>query len=71
MIQIQYLEHIKDFYGVAVFLDPNFKSLKFLDFSERTALLALVKGELKKLTVNVNPPNPKKIKLNTFLEFMV
>lgn len=71
LIKQQYLKHIKDFYGVAVFLDPNFKSLKFLNFNERGVLLDLVKAALKKLTVNINPPNPKKIKLDTFLEFMV
>lgn len=73
---------IPDIYQVAVFLDPNFKSLKFLETSERIRLLDNVRKNLRKMIVDDDSPepsakkqkiaaNPKNSHLNdTFLEFM-
>lgn len=72
-----------DVYQIAVFLDPNFKNLKFLEPSERLKLTDIVKNNLRRVMIDENdsqPPPPKKMKIegnlpkapvtDTFLEFM-
>lgn len=73
---------IHEIYQVAVFLDPNFKNLKFLETSERTVLLEIVKKNLQRMMGDddASQPAAKKMKLgksqakshlsDTFLEFM-
>lgn len=74
----------KELYQIAVFLDPNFKSLKFLDPSEKSKLLDIVKRKLETIIDNsIDSPGPsKKLKTSNneseadscvasdFLEFM-
>lgn len=78
------IEAIKmpEIYQIAVFLDPNFKNLKFLDQSERSKLLDVVKKNLRQMMSEddtMQPPakmqktqtNPTKAQMNdTFVEFM-
>lgn len=78
------IEQIKlpEVYQIAVFLDPNFKSLKFLEANERVLLLDSVKRNLQRLINDENelqPPAKKQRTLKspessnlteTFLEFM-
>ena len=71
---------IHEIYQVAVFLDPNFKNLKFLDSSERSILLDIVKKNLQKMMGDDDSSElpEKKQKINqskspvndTFIEFM-
>lgn len=71
---------IHEIYQVAVFLDPNFKNLKFLDAKERSELLEIVKKNLQTMMGDDDSSEPpeKKHKINqskspvndTFLEFM-
>lgn len=74
---------IPDIYLIAVFLDPNFKSLKFLETSDRIRLLDHVRKNLRKMIVDDDDdslePSAKKQKIaaspkshlnDTFLEFM-
>lgn len=75
---------LKDFHRIAVFLDPNFKNLKFLDQNERSKLLDTIKQQLQEVIGESQAPSSKKIKLDrksecesgsyaaneTFLEFM-
>ena len=73
---------LPDVYQIAVFLDPNFKSLKFLEASERVVLLDNVRSNLQRLISDDNemqPPTKKQRTLKspesshlteTFLEFM-
>lgn len=71
---------IHEIYQVAVFLDPNFKNLKFLETSERSVLLDIVKKNLQQMMGDDDSSEPveKKQKLNqskshvsdTFIEFM-
>lgn len=73
---------IHEIYQVAVFLDPNFKNLKFLEASERSSLLDIVKKNLQRMMGDddaVQPPakkqkcgkiQPKASVNDTFLEFM-
>lgn len=73
---------IQEIYQIAVFLDPNFKNLKFLDANERNVLLDIVKKNLQRMMNDEDSmePSNKKIKLennqsksyvnDTFLEFM-
>lgn len=54
---------IPEIYQIAVFLDPNFKNLKFLDSSERNRLLDVVKKCLRQMMINdeiMQPPSSKK-----------
>lgn len=78
------IEEIKlhEIYQIAVFLDPNFKNLKFLDVSDRTTLLDIVKRSLRRMMSDedsMDAPPTKKTKVDsqsksyvndTFLEFM-
>lgn len=68
---------IEDLHKVAVFLDPNFKNLKFLTEDERLEVIEIVKKLLdkhsKKEEAAGNEPLQKKQKTqinNVFLEFM-
>lgn len=69
---------IPEIYQIAVFLDPNFKSLKFLEAPERVVLLENVRRNLRRLIGDddsMQPPSKKqkvlKSHLNdTFVEFM-
>lgn len=73
---------IHEIYQVAVFLDPNFKNLKFLETSERSVLLDIVKKNLQQMMGDddgsSSEPVQKKQKTNqskshvsdTFIEFM-
>lgn len=72
---------IPDIYQIAVFLDPNFKSLKFLESTERVRLLDNVRRNLRQMiTDDDSEPSAKKQKVvsnqkkshlnETFLEFM-
>jgi hypothetical protein len=67
---------LKDFHRIAVFLDPNFKNLKFLEQDERAKLLDTIKQQLKEVIGESPAPSNKRIKLDsestneTFLEFM-
>lgn len=73
---------IPDVYQIALFLDPNFKNLKFLDSSERNKLIDLVKKNLRKMMIDddaMQPPakkrqcrsNPSMSDINdSFSEFM-
>lgn len=73
---------LPEIYQIAVFLDPNFKSLKFLESTERVALLDSVKKNLQRLISEDNdtqPPAKKQRTMKspesshlteTFLEFM-
>lgn len=65
---------IPDIYQIAVFLDPNFKSLKFLETSERIRLLENVRKNLRKMIVEDDSSEPQskkqKVVSNPFLEFM-
>jgi len=80
LIKENFNSKICELYQIAVFLNPNFKSLKFLPASERNTLLDIIKKNLEKLMSedsSSEPPNkkPKVLKnqahLNdTFLEFM-
>jgi hypothetical protein len=72
-------DKIHDLYQVAVFLNPNFKSLKFLTADERSVLMDVVKRNLQKLMNEDGGSQPpaKKQKVknqahvnDTFLEFM-
>jgi hypothetical protein len=49
LIKESFNNKIHDLYQIAVFLNPNFKSLKFLTLSERNVLLDIVKKNLEKL----------------------
>lgn len=79
-IKENFSNKIHELYQIAVFLNPNFKSLKFLTPIERSALLDIVKKNLENLMNEENtskPPNKKqKIAINkshlndTFIEFM-
>lgn len=71
---------IHELYQIAVFLNPNFKSLKFLSSSERSDLLDIIKKNLEKLmnedscgqpSAKRQRPNQNQTHLNdTFFEFM-
>lgn len=72
---------IHEIYQVAVFLDPNFKNLKFLEAPERNELLDIVKKNLQRMMGeddSMQPPSKKqrhdsqlKSHMNeAFLEFM-
>lgn len=81
---LQSIEAIKihEIYQVAVFLDPSFKNLKFLESSDRTVLLEIVKKNLQRMMGDddTSQPPAKKSKLgmnqskshvnDTFIEFM-
>jgi len=82
-IKTTFTDRIQELYQVAVFLDPNFKNLKFLDASERYVLLEIVRKNLHNIINQENGSQPptKKQKLakntstkshlsDTFLEFM-
>lgn len=79
------IEEIKlhEIYQIAVFLDPNFKNLKFLDAADRNILLDIVKRNLRRMMSDEDAmePTTKKMKMDnnqlsksyvndTFLEFM-
>lgn len=81
-IKNNFTNEIQELYKVAVFLDPNFKNLKFLDTSERNTLLDIVRKNLQNI-INEDSdlqPQVKKQKSSatqskshlsdTFLEFM-
>lgn len=77
LIKESFTNSIQDLYQIAVFLNPNFKSLKFLTLNERNNLLDIVRKNLEKLMNEDNdgtqPPVAKKQKMHlndTFLEFM-
>lgn len=83
LIKENFTNNIQDLYQIAVFLNPNFKSLKFLSTSERGNLLDIVRKNLQMLMNNeendgAQPPVAKKQKImknqshlnDTFLEFM-
>lgn len=68
---------IPEIYQVAVFLDPNFKNLKFLEPSERVELLDVVKKNLQRIMGDddSSQPEAKKKRIenpsnDAFLEFM-
>lgn len=84
-IKLNFTGKIKELYQIAVFLDPNFKNLKFLDPNERVVLLDIVRNNLQKIISeededeNLTSPAAKKIKIEhtsksqlseSFLEFM-
>lgn len=82
LIKENFTDSIYELYQIAVFLNPNFKSLKFLTLIERNVLLDIVKKNLQKLmsedSETVSQPVSKKLKTtknqahlnDTFLEFM-
>lgn len=83
LIKENFTDNICEIYQIAVFLNPNFKSLKFLTLLERNALLDIVKKNLQKLMNDdgdgeTSQPVQKKQKIaknqthlnDTFFEFM-
>lgn len=82
LIKENFTNNIQDLYQIAVFLNPNFKSLKFLSTVERNNLLDIVRKNLQNLMNEdsevMKPPAAKKQKImktqshlnDTFLEFM-
>lgn len=80
LIKENFNTNIRELYQIAVFLNPNFKSLKFLTPAERNTLLDIVKKNLEKLMNDDSSgqPSSKKQKVmknqahlnDTFLEFM-
>lgn len=81
LIKENFTDNIFELYQIAVFLNPNFKSLKFLTLVERNVLLDIVKKNLQKLMSEDQEqaqPVAKKLKISknqthhneTFLEFM-
>lgn len=53
---------IPEIYQIAVFLDPNFKNLKFLESPERNKLLDIVKKNLRRMMTDddaMQPPTKK------------
>lgn len=81
LIKENFTDSIYELYQIAVFLNPNFKSLKFLTLIERNVLLDIVKKNLQKLMSEDQEqaqPVAKKLKISknqthhneTFLEFM-
>lgn len=54
---------IPEIYQIAVFLDPNFKNLKFLESSERNKLLDIVRKNLRRMMIDddsMQPPTKKR-----------
>ncbi|KAG5671621.1 hypothetical protein PVAND_001814 [Polypedilum vanderplanki] len=81
LIKENFTNSIHELYQITVFLNPNFKSLKFLSSSERNDLLEIIRKNLKKLMSEdstIQPPLTKKQKTSqnqthlndTFFEFM-
>jgi hypothetical protein len=79
LIKENFTNNMEEIYQIAVFLNPNLKSLKFLLLSERNSLLEIVKRNLQKLmnedADGMQHPAAKKQKMqsnlnDTFLEFM-
>lgn len=80
LIKDKFNSNICELYQIAVFLNPNFKSLKFLSVNERNNLLEIIKRNLEKLMNEDNlsqPPHKKQKTMknqshlnDTFLEFM-
>lgn len=71
LIKENFSDKIHELYQIAVFLNPNFKSLKFLTTNERTNLIAAIKKNLEKLMNEDSchnesqPPPAKKQKSTT------